>query len=62
MAYLPNSLHRLDIDLIGLFDDLRWLHDVLSENVSLDEVWKPHSQFMGDEVLGWDREDLCEKF
>ena len=54
------SLHRLIIRLISLLDDLRRLRDLLPENMSLDKVWKPHGQLMGDEVLRWDRENLCQ--
>jgi hypothetical protein len=51
---------RSRIDKIGLLDDWRGLFDLLAEDVSLEEVRKPHSQLIVEETLGWDREDLCE--
>jgi len=38
------------IDLRFFLNELGWLHDILSEDVSLDEVRKPDSQLMGDEL------------
>ena len=46
----------------GLFfplDDRRRLDDVLAEDVALDEVGEPDVQFVADETLGRDGEDLC---
>ena len=40
------------------FYDWWWLDDVLAEDVSLDEVRKPHLGLIRDELLRWDREDL----
>lgn len=47
------------VDLLLPLDDPGWLHDLASEDVSLDEVWKPDGQFMADEAFGWDGENLC---
>jgi hypothetical protein len=59
-----NTLRTRDrsrIDKIGLLDDWRRLFNPLAEDVSLEEVRKPHRQLIVEETLGWDREDLCEK-
>ena len=56
-AILPLKI----VVLLGPLDDRWWLDDVLSEDVSLDEVRKPHVQLVGDETFRWDREDLCER-
>ena len=52
---------RSRINKIGLLDDWRWLFNLLAEDVSLEEVRKPHRQLIVEETLGWDREDLCVK-
>lgn len=43
-------------------DNWRWLLDLLAEDVALDKVWKPHSEFVAEEVLCWDGEDLVDFF
>jgi hypothetical protein len=60
LGYL-RTRDRSRIDKIGLLDDWRWLFDPLAEDVSLEEVRKPHRQLIVEETLGGDREDLCEK-
>lgn len=45
--------------LVFLLNDWRWLRDVLAEDVTLDDVWKPHGQLVADELPGRNREDLC---
>lgn len=56
---LASSASIRRVRLLGLLDDWWRLHDLASEYVSLDEVWKPYGQLVMDEVLCWDREDLC---
>jgi len=47
---------------VGLLDDWRWLRDLLSEDVPLEEIREPHGQLIAEETLRWDREDLCENY
>lgn len=56
--YLTISLGDV-LSLVLLFDDWRRLLDLLAEDVALDKVRKPDFQFVADERLGWDGEDLC---
>ena len=49
------------VGLLGqcaFFYHLWWLDDVLTEDVSLNEIGKPHLRLIRDELLRWDREDL----
>ena len=50
----------VDVENVGLLNDWRWLNDLLSADVSLEKVRKPHGQLIVEETLRWDREDLCE--
>jgi hypothetical protein len=60
LQLLVDSLLAVDIfNKVGLLDDWRWLRDLLSEDVPFEEVRKPHRQFIVEETLRWDREDLC---
>lgn len=63
LKYSFAVLRRLErlLGVILLLDDRRWLHDLLSEDISLDEIRKPHSRLVGNVVLRWNREDLCER-
>ena len=47
------------VDLLGPLDDWWGLLDLVAEDVSLDEVWKPDFQFVADVLLRWDGENLC---
>jgi hypothetical protein len=61
LQLLVDSLLAVDIlNKVGLLDDWRWLRDLLSEDVPLEEIRKPHGQLIVEETLRWDREDLCE--
>ena len=51
----------LPICLVILLDDWWWLGDLPSEDVPLDEIRKPHGQFVADELFRWDREDLYKR-
>lgn len=44
-----------------LLDNGGWLGNILSQNVSLNEIRKPYSGFMRDEILRWYRKYLCEE-
>jgi len=62
LQLLVDSLLAVDIfNKVGLLDDWRWLRGLLSEDVPLEEIRKPHGQLIVEETLRWDREDLCEK-
>lgn len=63
-CHLVFELRRLwviETDLPLVVNNRRRLLNVFAENVAFDEVWKPYCQFMSDELLRWDREDLCSK-
>lgn len=61
LQLLVDSLLAVDIfNKVGLLDDWRWLRDLLSEDVPLEEIREPHGQLIAEETLRWDREDLCE--
>ena len=61
LQLLVDSLLAVDIfNKVGLLDDWRWLRDLLSEDLPLEEIRKPNRQFIVEETLRWDREDLCE--
>jgi len=45
---------------LGPLDDGRGLHDLLAEDVALDEVREPRGQFVVDETFCRDGEDLCK--
>ena len=61
LQLLVDSLLAVDIfNKVGLLDDWRWLRDLLSEDVPLEEIREPHGQLIVEETLRWDREDLCE--
>lgn len=47
------------VELILLLDNRRRLRDVLAEDLGLDEPGQPDGEFVADEFLGWDVEDLC---
>lgn len=56
----PPPLRVQDLILRQALLDDRWrLDNVLAEDVSLDEVRKPHLQLVPDKVLGRDGENLC---
>jgi len=39
----------------------RWrLRDVLAEDLGSEEPWEPDEEFVADELLGRDLEDLCD--
>jgi hypothetical protein len=46
----------------NLLNNRWWLRNILPKDVSLNKVWKPDGQFVGDERFGWDREDLCKGY
>lgn len=46
---------------VSLPDDGGWFGDVPAEDVTLEPVGKPHGQFVVDELLGGDGENLCKK-
>lgn len=48
------------ISLLSSRNNLRRPGDVLSEDVSLNEPRQPHCQFVVDELLRGNREDLCQ--
>ena len=45
--------------MIPLLNDWRWLLDLSSEDISLDEPWQPDFRFVADKLFCWYREDLC---
>lgn len=53
------SITENSIDFLSLFNDLWRLLDLLSEDVALDEVGKPYSQLVGDELFSRHRKDFC---
>lgn len=62
----PNSLGtssflHLALRLIGSRDNRGRLGNVLAEDVTFDEVWKPDGQLVADKLAGGDGEDLCGK-
>ena len=46
------------LNMILLLENGRRLCNLLTENVPLDEIGKPHGQLVADELLCWYREDL----
>jgi hypothetical protein len=48
------------ISLLSSRNNLRRPRDVTSEDFSLNEPRQPHCQLVVDELLRWDREDLCK--
>jgi hypothetical protein len=50
---------RLPPDSILRRDDRRRLRDVLSEDLGPEEPGEPDEEFVADELLGRDLEDLC---
>lgn len=56
-----NSFLHLALRLIGSRDNRGRLGNVLAEDVTFDEVWKPDGQLVADELASWDGEDLCKR-
>lgn len=56
--YHSALLLNISYSLLLLLDDWGRLHDLLAEDVSLDEVGKPRFQFVRDEAFCRDGEDL----
>lgn len=49
------------LDLLGRSDDWQWLRDTLPKDISLDEPREPHGQLVMEELLRWNRKDLCDR-
>lgn len=50
------------VDIVRLFDDWRWLNNLLAEDVALDEIRQPDLHLIAEELLRRDREDLVDFF
>lgn len=48
------------VDIVRLFDDWRWLNNLLAEDVALDEIRQPDLHLIAEELLRRDREDLVD--
>jgi hypothetical protein len=60
---VEQSLSALEsTDSLGLLDDWRWLLNLLAEDVTLNEVWKPDLGLVAKELARGDREDLVNFF
>jgi hypothetical protein len=48
--------------LLGRSNNWRRSGDVLTEDIALDKPGQPHSQFVVDEFLCWNGENLCDEY
>ena len=55
----PSSIAVLTLRFISCRDNRWGLGDIPAEDVALDEVGKPHGEFVADELASRDGEDLC---